>query len=113
MGSGHVVRCLALADELRSSGWECRFICRILEGNFIQLIESNGFFVNRLPVINASTNECINLASNNGISYANWLQAPLDIDASQSIEIISSTGCSVLIVDHYALDHEWEAKVKP
>ena len=38
MGTGHVMRCLTLADVLKNRGAECYFICREHSSNLISLI---------------------------------------------------------------------------
>ena len=38
IGSGHVMRWLTLADELRKHSINCSFICRAHAGNFLELI---------------------------------------------------------------------------
>ena len=38
MGTGHVMRCLTLADALKNRGAECYFICREHSSNLISLI---------------------------------------------------------------------------
>ena len=37
IGTGHVMRCLTLADKLRERGSECHFICRQHKGHMIDL----------------------------------------------------------------------------
>ena len=49
IGTGHVVRCLTLADEITSRGGNIQFICREEEGNLIGLIERKGYGLHRLP----------------------------------------------------------------
>src|SRR5690606_21640387 len=49
IGTGHVMRCLTLADELKRSGVECVFVCRLHEGNLNALIAARGFQVLALP----------------------------------------------------------------
>jgi Spore coat polysaccharide biosynthesis protein, predicted glycosyltransferase len=39
IGSGHVMRCLTLAKSLRSSGLKVEFVCRVLSGNLIDIIQ--------------------------------------------------------------------------
>ena len=39
MGTGHVMRCLTLANELKQQNHEIVFICRELTGNLILLIK--------------------------------------------------------------------------
>jgi len=49
IGSGHVIRCLTLAQALCDRNAECTFICRELNGNLISLIKERGFTVFTLP----------------------------------------------------------------
>ncbi len=48
IGTGHVMRCLTLADELRQRGAVVSFVCREHPGNLIGLIEGKGYTVLRL-----------------------------------------------------------------
>ena len=48
MGSGHVMRCLTLADALRAQGAQCHFINRAHPGNLISTIQQRGYKVNSL-----------------------------------------------------------------
>ena len=48
IGSGHVMRCLALAEILRKYGAEVEFVCRIYEGDLIDLIRKKEFLVKEL-----------------------------------------------------------------
>ena len=45
IGTGHVMRCLTLADALRERGADCRFVCREHPGNLVELIRDNEFGV--------------------------------------------------------------------
>ena len=59
MGTGHVMRCLTLAEVLKENGADVEFICRKHEGNLINKIRSNGFnvFEFDLPVANKVDNK--------------------------------------------------------
>lgn len=48
IGSGHIIRCMALAEELRMAGVSVRFICRKLHGNLVSFINKHGFVVEEL-----------------------------------------------------------------
>ena len=48
MGTGHVMRCLTLAETLRQNGVEVEFISREHQGNEIKKIEDSGFKVYKL-----------------------------------------------------------------
>ena len=39
IGLGHLMRCVAFADELKREGYKVTFICRALEGNQIESVE--------------------------------------------------------------------------
>ena len=45
MGTGHVMRCLTLANALNEKGATVEFICRGLPENLIVYIENKGFTV--------------------------------------------------------------------
>jgi UDP-2,4-diacetamido-2,4,6-trideoxy-beta-L-altropyranose hydrolase len=88
MGSGHVMRCLTLAEELRNNNATVIFISREHEGNLCDFIESKGYEVKRLSG---------------------------ESDAEETFEIIKQHNKVVdyLLVDHYELDHQWEMAVVP
>jgi len=49
IGSGHVMRCLTLADALRAAGARCLFVSRLHPGHLLELIRQRGFAVTALP----------------------------------------------------------------
>jgi UDP-2,4-diacetamido-2,4,6-trideoxy-beta-L-altropyranose hydrolase len=110
MGTGHVMRCLTLAEELREGGATVDFICRDLEGNLLNLIErEKGFEVHRLqaPRADFSTRP-------DSPAHAVWLKVDWWRDAEQSREVLKRVQSpDWLIVDHYALDRSWEKLVRP
>lgn len=79
IGSGHVMRCLTLAQELTRQGAECHFVCQQSEGNLNDVIRQQGF---RLYTLTGVTDE---------------LQ-----DAVQTLAQLTQH-YQLLIVDHYAL----------
>ena len=110
IGTGHVIRCLTLADELRGRGAEVVCVCREFDGNLCDHIEEKGYSVHRLPVSDTSTQ---NIESN--LKHAAWLGADWQTDAEQVEEIIKSLGTipDWFVVDHYALDERWEEYLRP
>lgn len=48
MGSGHVMRCLTLADALKAQGADCHFISREHPGHLVDVIRQRGYKVNCL-----------------------------------------------------------------
>jgi UDP-2,4-diacetamido-2,4,6-trideoxy-beta-L-altropyranose hydrolase len=98
IGNGHVMRCLALAEELSNRGRECRFICRSTQGHPADLILRQGHPVQLLPPPRITT----------GAAEIDW-----QADASQTTDFIGGQSPEWLIVDHYGLDHRWEAALAP
>ena len=112
IGSGHVMRCLTLAQRLRKEeNAKVVFIMRRLSGNLIDLVRKQGFDVLVLPPADQEYELD---------GYGLWLTVPMDVDAQQTIELLQhylqEHGCDVvdrLIVDSYALDEQWELMLRP
>lgn len=110
IGSGHVMRCLTLAEALRERGAECRFICREHPGHLIEFIRGKGYPVHALP--NGQTNPLAEGAPDQP-SHAPWLGATQTQDAEACVAILQELRPDWLIVDHYALDQRWETALQP
>lgn len=112
MGTGHIMRCLTLADELKENGAEILFICRELPGNLIELIEKKGFKVYRLAFRQLDVTE--NTQTKATKSHAHLLGVSWQNDAEETKTILQQIGSPVpwLIVDHYALDIHWETQMR-
>ncbi|HDL08410.1 MAG TPA: UDP-2,4-diacetamido-2,4,6-trideoxy-beta-L-altropyranose hydrolase [Desulfobacteraceae bacterium] len=110
IGTGHVMRCLTLADELRERGADIIFVCREFDGNLCGYIEEKHYIVHRLPVSNEQEH---NIEGN--LKHAVWLGADWQTDARQVEEIIKGvdTPPDWLVVDHYAIDERWEGHLRP
>jgi UDP-2,4-diacetamido-2,4,6-trideoxy-beta-L-altropyranose hydrolase len=108
MGSGHIMRCLTLADELQKRGAKVSFICRDHSGNLNSLLETKGFTVACL----AETADMLS-AKPNAVSHACGLGVSWEEDASETIAVLGDKRPVWLIVDHYALDRRWEQKLRP
>lgn len=108
IGTGHVMRCLTLADELARQGHQCFFICRNHWGHLGDLIANNGHEFILLP---QSANVDQKTTESEGSPHADWLGATWQQDAIQTREVLSSMSADWLVVDHYALAASWEAEV--
>lgn len=108
MGYGHVMRCLTLANALREHGLQSTFVCKQHAGNLCDLIEERGFSVIRLPVTETVSSELKR-------SHAFWLGSSLTEDTRLTRAAIEQAGVRPqwLIVDHYALDRQWETILRP
>ncbi len=56
MGTGHVMRCLTLADALKEQSAECHFICREHLGHLNALITERGH-TGRSLILSATPNQ--------------------------------------------------------
>jgi UDP-2,4-diacetamido-2,4,6-trideoxy-beta-L-altropyranose hydrolase len=111
IGSGHVMRCLTLADALKVQGADCHFICRVHSGHMIDLIRQRGHTVTALPAGQPLP------ATANGpvlqLAHAAWLGCDWQTDAEQMIAMLADLQVGWLVVDHYALDQRWEEALEP
>lgn len=100
IGSGHVARCLTLANRLRSMGAEVLFICRAHDGHMLPSIAANGFDYEELPQSGGDQQ-----------GYAGWVGTDIATDWQQTeVAILRHFGGPIdwVIVDHYGLDASWE-----
>jgi UDP-2,4-diacetamido-2,4,6-trideoxy-beta-L-altropyranose hydrolase len=109
IGTGHVMRCLTLAQVLRKQGVDCHFVCRQHPGNLIDLIHQRGFGVRTLPMPDLSKQKSGNKVSG---SHGNWLRTDLQVDVDQTQIAIADEVFDWMVVDHYAIDASWEKQLK-
>lgn len=108
IGTGHVMRCLTLADELTRQGHQCRFICRNHRGHLSNLIADKGYELFMLPApgpVAVNSSDCLR------DSYGDWLGVAWQQDAEETREALAPIEADWLVVDHYALDALWEQHV--
>jgi len=109
MGSGHVMRCLTLADSLRIKNVTIDFVSRQLPGNMNDYIESKGYKVHKLPYDPKMLENRIDKKTIwSGECWQNDMQQTLAIlkNISKQKEI------EWLIIDHYGLDVQWEQAMR-
>lgn len=108
IGSGHTIRCLTLAKELRRNyGALCHFIVRRQAGHLIEVIHESGFAVHELPVSRSSAYGYHPMPP----AHGSWLCGNWEIDAKDTKNILTQLNAEMLVVDHYALDARWETVV--
>lgn len=114
MGTGHVMRCLTLANALKEQGTECHFICREHPGNLIDKIQQAGFVVHSLPLTtNTQAFKQQLLNKENQLFHASWLGTSQVQDAQECQALLEKNQPDWLIVDHYALDKTWQQALQP
>ncbi|MDQ0350239.1 UDP-2,4-diacetamido-2,4,6-trideoxy-beta-L-altropyranose hydrolase [Alkalibacillus filiformis] len=90
IGSGHVMRCITLAEQLQKRGATITFICSRLKGHLIEMIRARGF-------------RCESLTP----TY-HWLE-----DARATKAVLRNKTVDWVIIDHYSIDVKWEREVRP
>ena len=99
IGSGHVVRCLALAQSLRRLDWDVHFICRDHDGHLGEQITGLGFHLELLPR---------HIGQNTATSQEAGLGTDWQVDAFETAACLDRLAPTWLVVDHYGLDRRWE-----
>jgi UDP-2,4-diacetamido-2,4,6-trideoxy-beta-L-altropyranose hydrolase len=102
IGTGHVMRCLSLANALRENGHTVHFITRDHSNNLNHIISQQCFGLTVLPKpindVDGEFNE----------DYATWPGVTQSQDAQETIFALAGQKPNWLIVDHYGFDAEWE-----
>ena len=105
IGTGHFMRCLTLADELIKQGAEICFVSRDLPTHLQNMLKERGMKCHSLPIDNDSY-------SLDELAHSKWLKTSQINDANMTIELLNFVGWDWMIVDHYALDHRFEKKMR-
>jgi len=101
IGTGHVMRCLTLANALRARGGECHFVTRALPGHLGQLIVDQGFDLSLLAA--PSSKEKVSGPP----VHAPWACVPWEQDLAETRAVVSKVDW--LVIDHYAFDARWQS----
>ena len=117
IGTGHVIRCLTLAEMLKSKGAHILFVCREHSGNLCDLIASKGFEVFSLRGEQNTETESApkteSIFNESPLVHAPWLGVGQETDANQTLTALQGDApWDWLIVDHYALDYRWESAMR-
>lgn len=112
IGTGHVMRCLTLAQALKAQGAQVSFMCRAHLGHLIPMIQQQGFEVFELPLLSEPPLSQNKLAHNE-LSHSAWLGATQAEDVQACEPALQSLQPDWLVVDHYALDQAWSNALKP
>jgi len=105
IGAGHIYRCMAIAECMLEKDVDVSFICRNLAGNFTSLLKEKNIPVVILPAFLNSSEISDNEFEDFGFSQ--------DEDAKQTVNALISHKPDWIIVDHYALDEQWERILRP
>ena len=110
IGSGHIMRCLSLADALRAGGAETHFVGRTLPGHLGALLHDRGYAATLLP---APPRALAAAELTAAPPHAAWLGVSWQTDAAQTAQALQATGAvDWLVVDHYALEAQWQGALR-
>lgn len=106
-GSGHLMRCLALADALRSQGAQTHFLCSELPTHLEALVRDGGHLLSLLPDPGSS-------GKTGPSAEAPWTASAQATNArSTAAALAPHAPWDWLVVDHYGLGQAWEETVRP
>ncbi len=109
IGSGHLMRCLVLADRLSSNKNQIYFVFREMPVFFVNLIRTKNFNTIKLKQIHKKNLDLSLSTSFN--SHRKWLKCGQVNDALETLNMLGQIEPDILVVDHYALDNIWESIV--
>lgn len=103
IGTGHVMRCLTLAEELKDNNYDVTFITSDHEGNLADFIQSKGFSVIKLQK-SSKENDI-----QDELQHSQWLGTSQVEDAKEVLNALKHlNSIDLMVVDHYAIDYRWE-----
>ncbi|MCC5854450.1 MAG: UDP-2,4-diacetamido-2,4,6-trideoxy-beta-L-altropyranose hydrolase [Idiomarina sp.] len=102
MGSGHIMRCVTLAQALKEQGAEILFLTRPQRGDSVAVLERE-----HLPwqTLRSSAPPSGTLA------HRDWLGTTQTLDAQECLTLLGDDPWDLIVVDHYALDRAWESQL--
>ena len=125
IGTGHLMRCLTLADALRGAGARTRFVCRALPSGLREAVTARGHELAELPSApeTAAGDGDVRVApdapvasfapEHEELAHAAWLGATQQEDAAATQAALGDgVVWDWLVVDHYAIDARWETRLR-
>lgn len=100
IGTGHIMRCLTLADEFQKHNCNVTFVCREESGHLGEKIkerEHSVLFINKDEYRSDS----------NGNTESYW-----EKDFEETNKILENQNFDWAVIDHYKLDYRWEEKIR-
>ena len=107
IGTGHLKRCLSLAQALIEAGADVRFVCRALDAVAATVLGDSGIPTRWLPApAQAFT------PAPDAPPHAAWAGVPQTQDATDTAQTLADWHPDTVVVDHYAFDARWHQAVR-
>ncbi len=106
IGTGHVRRCLALAEALRRSGAQVRFVSRDHGLDVAATIAPAGFDVAMLPPPPAD------FAGDPAVPHGAWAGVAAEQDVAETVAAVRTFAPNWVVIDHYGFDARWHDGVR-
>jgi UDP-2,4-diacetamido-2,4,6-trideoxy-beta-L-altropyranose hydrolase len=106
IGTGHVRRCLSLAESLQKVGANVAFVTRDLGVPFESIAPHQ--LKKSVFVLPSPSDESIEHFS----EHAAWARVPWQRDAQETCDVLEEVEPDWLLIDHYAFDRRWHDTVK-
>ncbi|WP_188008508.1 UDP-2,4-diacetamido-2,4,6-trideoxy-beta-L-altropyranose hydrolase [Grimontia hollisae] len=105
IGTGHIMRCLVLAQKLIERGHQAIMVSRPLTGNLIDYCKNQGIDVISLSAIEET------FLPDAG-DYRHWLGVTQEADVKETVAVLQHVNPDWVIMDHYALDRTWQTQMR-
>jgi len=112
IGTGHVRRCLTLAQDLRAAGSEVLFLMKDHPGALFDLIRREGFACVALSAPDADASPAADDPAHGPWLGCDWTQDAGETAAALTGHDPQGRGWDWLVVDHYALDARWHGALR-
>ena len=105
IGTGHLMRCLTLADAIRRLNGTTRFVSRHMPRHLREMLIRHGheFVLLDGEEVPATTED---------LPHSKWLGTTEAADAEAALRALSGQSWDLLVVDHYALGARWETALR-
>ncbi|MCH2547443.1 MAG: UDP-2,4-diacetamido-2,4,6-trideoxy-beta-L-altropyranose hydrolase [Alphaproteobacteria bacterium] len=103
IGTGHVMRCLTLANALKKHQRKTLFLSRHMPDYLIDSIQQAGHVF--VPLTDA-------VQATDSLAHAKWLGTSQQADAQECLRYVSAVTLEWLIIDHYGLSSDWEVYMR-
>ena len=106
IGSGHLMRCLTLADEGSKRGCNVFFVMRNAKKQIVKYLKSRGYGLKNLEQPKIKNN------ADPDSKYSDWLGVGQEEDAEETKIAVKNFVADWVVVDHYGLNAEWHRTIK-